>query len=223
MSWTRPLHRAQLPLVGRAEEALPNAAQESLRILVEAEHGNPREAGRPRAPFAGKPAKGTNTAGHTDCAGRATAEIRRRFPLVNSRETGQIRLRPTPPTRREPTEGEHSMAKTRAVPASRRARPAVRPLTRRVASKSGSTKAAPTPVSPLAPKSLAALPPLAGVRLATIAAGIRYRDRDDVLLAVLAPGTQAAGVFTRSKTASASVEWCRANPGKADSPRARRQ
>ena len=106
------------------------------------------------------------------------------------------------------------MAKTRAAPTSRRARSAVRPLTRRVASKSGSTKAAPAPVSPLAPKSLAALPPLAGVRLATIAAGIRYRDRDDVLLAVLAPGSQAAGVFTRSKTASASVEWCRANLGK---------
>ena len=37
------------------------------------------------------------------------------------------------------------------------------------------------------------LPPLAGVRLATGAAGIRYKDRTDVLLAVLAPGTQVAG------------------------------
>ena len=63
-------------------------------------------------------------------------------------------------------------------------------------------------VSPLAPKSYAKLPPLAGVRLATVAAGIRYKQRTDVLLANLAPGTQVAGVFTKSKTASAPVIWC---------------
>ena len=72
------------------------------------------------------------------------------------------------------------------------------------------TAAAAHPVSPLAPRSFAKLPPLAGVRLATGAAGIKYKDRTDVLVAVLAPETQAAGVFTRSKTASAPVEWCRA-------------
>src|SRR6201999_4557765 len=66
-------------------------------------------------------------------------------------------------------------------------------------------------VSPLAPKSHPALPPLAGVRLATGEAGIKYKDRTDVLMAILAPGTQAAGVFTKSKTASAPVEWCRTN------------
>ncbi len=65
------------------------------------------------------------------------------------------------------------------------------------------------PRSPLAPKTFANPPPLAGVRLATGQAGITYRDRTDVLLAVLAPGTQVAGVFTKSKTASAPVEWCR--------------
>jgi glutamate N-acetyltransferase/amino-acid N-acetyltransferase len=64
-------------------------------------------------------------------------------------------------------------------------------------------------VSPLAPKSFPKLPPLAGVRLATTAAGVRYKDRTDVLLALLAPGTQVAGVFTKSKTASAPVLWCR--------------
>jgi glutamate N-acetyltransferase/amino-acid N-acetyltransferase len=47
------------------------------------------------------------------------------------------------------------------------------------------------------------------VRLSTGAAGIKYKDRTDVLVAVLAPGTQVAGVFTQSKTASAPVEWCR--------------
>jgi len=66
------------------------------------------------------------------------------------------------------------------------------------------------PVSPLAPKSFAALPPLAGVRLAAGQAGVRYKDRTDVLVAVLAPGTQVAGVFTKSKTASAPVDWCKA-------------
>jgi len=62
--------------------------------------------------------------------------------------------------------------------------------------------------SPLAPKTYASLPPLAGVRLATGQAGIKYRDRTDVLFVVLAPGTQVAGVFTKSKTASAPVDWC---------------
>ena len=71
-----------------------------------------------------------------------------------------------------------------------------------VASKSGHA------VSPLAPKSFPTLPPLAGVRLATVAAGIRYKQRTDVMMAVFAPGTQVAGVFTKSKTASAPVLWC---------------
>lgn len=76
-------------------------------------------------------------------------------------------------------------------------------------SKSGAVTAAPKHVSPLAPPNFAKLPPLAGVRLAAGAANIRYAGRNDLLLAVLAPGTQVAGVFTRSKTASAPVEWCR--------------
>jgi glutamate N-acetyltransferase/amino-acid N-acetyltransferase len=66
-------------------------------------------------------------------------------------------------------------------------------------------------ISPLAPRNFANLPPLAGVRLATGEAGIRYKNRTDVLLAVFAPGTQAAGVFTKSKTVSAPVDWCKAN------------
>ena len=67
--------------------------------------------------------------------------------------------------------------------------------------------------SPLAPKSHPTLPPLAGVRMATGQAGIKYRDRTDVLMAVLAPGTQVAGVFTKSKTIAAPVEWCRKHVG----------
>lgn len=67
-----------------------------------------------------------------------------------------------------------------------------------------------TAVSPLAPTDVPELPPLAGVRLATAAAGIRYKGRTDVLLALLDPGTTVAGVFTTSKCPSAPVEWCRA-------------
>ena len=55
------------------------------------------------------------------------------------------------------------------------------------------------------------MPAIAGVKLATAAAGIKYADRTDVLLVLLDPGTTAAGVFTKSKCPSAPVEWCRAN------------
>jgi len=68
----------------------------------------------------------------------------------------------------------------------------------------------PSNISPLAPKTTPHLPAIAGVRLATAQAGIRYRDRTDVMLAVFEPQTSAAGVFTRSKCPSAPVEWCRA-------------
>src|SRR6476661_10814900 len=66
-----------------------------------------------------------------------------------------------------------------------------------------------TAVSPLAPLHVPEMPAIAGVRLATAAAGIRYAGRTDVLLVLLDEGTTAAGVFTRSKCPSAPVEWCR--------------
>jgi glutamate N-acetyltransferase / amino-acid N-acetyltransferase len=65
-----------------------------------------------------------------------------------------------------------------------------------------------TAISPFAPKSLPDVPEVAGVRFATAEAGIRYKGRTDLLLAVFDPGTTAAGVLTRSKTRSAPVEWC---------------
>ncbi len=68
-----------------------------------------------------------------------------------------------------------------------------------------------TAISPLAPKHVPDLPAIAGVRLATAEAGIRYAGRTDVLLALFAPGTTTAGVFTKSKCPSAPVEWCRAH------------
>jgi glutamate N-acetyltransferase/amino-acid N-acetyltransferase len=65
-------------------------------------------------------------------------------------------------------------------------------------------------VSPLAPTDVPDMPVIVGVKLATAAAGIRYKGRTDVLLAVMDKGTAVAGVFTKSKCPSAPVEWCRA-------------
>jgi glutamate N-acetyltransferase/amino-acid N-acetyltransferase len=71
--------------------------------------------------------------------------------------------------------------------------------------------AAPAPLSPLAPKKYPALPPIEGVRFATIAAGVRYAGRTDVMMALFDEPAQIAGVFTRSKCPSAPVDWCRAH------------
>jgi glutamate N-acetyltransferase/amino-acid N-acetyltransferase len=70
--------------------------------------------------------------------------------------------------------------------------------------------AKPAPLSPLAPKSYPDLPAIDGVMFATAEAGIRYKGRTDVMLALLDKGTQVAGVFTKSKCPSAPVGWCRA-------------
>ena len=64
-------------------------------------------------------------------------------------------------------------------------------------------------ISPFAPANLPKLPPIAGVRFATAEAGIRYKNRTDLMVAVMDEGTAAAGVLTQSKTASAPVLWCR--------------
>lgn len=67
-----------------------------------------------------------------------------------------------------------------------------------------------TAVSPLAPERFPDMPVIAGVRLASHACGVRYAGRTDLLMVEMDKGTTAAGVFTRSLTASAPVEWCRA-------------
>lgn len=65
------------------------------------------------------------------------------------------------------------------------------------------------PRSPLAPKNFPKMLPVAGVRLATAASGMRYQGRDDLLLMVFDKGTAVAGMFTTSKAPSAPVDWCR--------------
>ncbi len=64
--------------------------------------------------------------------------------------------------------------------------------------------------SPFAPAAMPDVAPVPGVAFATAEAGIRYKGRTDLLLAVLAPGTRCAGVLTQSKTRSAPVDWCHA-------------
>ncbi len=65
-------------------------------------------------------------------------------------------------------------------------------------------------VSPLAPARFPDLPVIAGVRFASVAAGVRYPGRTDVMLAVADPGATVAGAFTRSSTRSAPVRDCEA-------------
>jgi glutamate N-acetyltransferase/amino-acid N-acetyltransferase len=54
-----------------------------------------------------------------------------------------------------------------------------------------------------------ALFPVAGVRLGTAEAGIRKKDRRDLTLVELAPGSRAAGVFTQNRCCAAPVTVCR--------------
>jgi glutamate N-acetyltransferase/amino-acid N-acetyltransferase len=55
------------------------------------------------------------------------------------------------------------------------------------------------------------MPALRGVRMTTASAGIKYKNRTDVLLMVFDKPAAVAGVFTRSKCPSAPVDFCRAN------------
>ena len=73
----------------------------------------------------------------------------------------------------------------------------------------GSSMAVKHAQSPLAPKTTPTLPRIAGVKLGAAQSGVRYKDRDDVMLAVVPAGATIAGVLTRSKTSSAPVDWCR--------------
>ena len=67
------------------------------------------------------------------------------------------------------------------------------------------------PVSPLAPKDgFPALPTIAGVEFSAVEAGVRYKNRKDVMLITLVPGTTIAGAFTRSSTRSGCVRDCQA-------------
>ncbi len=63
--------------------------------------------------------------------------------------------------------------------------------------------------SPLAPSSMPELHPVAGIKLATAASGMKYKGRDDIMLMVANDKAVVAGALTRSKTCSAAVDWCK--------------
>jgi glutamate N-acetyltransferase/amino-acid N-acetyltransferase len=64
-----------------------------------------------------------------------------------------------------------------------------------------------TKISPLAPASFPIMPAIEGVKFAVAEAGIKYKNRTDVMLAELSEGTVVAGAFTKSRTASANIVW----------------
>jgi glutamate N-acetyltransferase/amino-acid N-acetyltransferase len=53
--------------------------------------------------------------------------------------------------------------------------------------------------------------PVAGVRLASVNAGIRYKNRNDLLLIELETGSHTAAVFTRNAFCAAPVHVCRSH------------
>lgn len=63
--------------------------------------------------------------------------------------------------------------------------------------------------SPLAPKKAGKVFPVKGVRLGTLTTNLRYKNRDDLLLALMPEGSVMAGAFTQSLAAAAPVTWCR--------------
>jgi glutamate N-acetyltransferase/amino-acid N-acetyltransferase len=66
-----------------------------------------------------------------------------------------------------------------------------------------------TSKSSLAPKYFPNIPAVPGVQMAAGACGVRYSGKKDVLLVTLNENTEVAGVFTKSQTAAAPIDWCR--------------
>lgn len=63
------------------------------------------------------------------------------------------------------------------------------------------------PVSPLAPESFPEMHDVSGVELAVAETGLKYTGRPDLLLVKMPAHTTCAGVFTKSKTPAAPVDW----------------
>jgi len=68
------------------------------------------------------------------------------------------------------------------------------------------------PISPLAVP-FPAMPPVAGVSLATARAGFYRHERDDLMVMHFPEGASCAGVFTRHGVGSAPVDWCKRHLG----------
>ena len=66
-----------------------------------------------------------------------------------------------------------------------------------------------TKLSPLAPEAFPVIPNISGVRMTSVACGVRYSGKLDLMFAEFDADTQVAGVFTQSQTAAAPVQWCK--------------
>lgn len=66
-----------------------------------------------------------------------------------------------------------------------------------------------TDKSPLAPEFFPEIPAIPGVQMAAGTCGVRYSQKPDVLLVTLTEDTEVAGVFTKSQTAAAPIDWCK--------------
>ena len=53
--------------------------------------------------------------------------------------------------------------------------------------------------------------PVSGIELATVATGMRYQGRDDLLLMTLSEGSTVSAVFTQNKCCAAPVTLAKAN------------
>ncbi|MBL8652751.1 MAG: bifunctional ornithine acetyltransferase/N-acetylglutamate synthase, partial [Alphaproteobacteria bacterium] len=69
-------------------------------------------------------------------------------------------------------------------------------------------------VSPLAPTSFPDMQAIGGVRIAAGLTGMRYKNRDDIVMFAFDKGTSVAGVFTLNKMPGMPVDWCRKYVGK---------
>ncbi|NIJ42301.1 glutamate N-acetyltransferase/amino-acid N-acetyltransferase [Parvibaculum indicum] len=131
---------------------------------------------------------------------------------VSGKAKAKPRVKAKPHSRAKQTRATRKTVKASATAPAAKKKPVKKKPAPKTGSKTGAAKKKAAPaVSPLAPKSYPALPPIEGVELGTAAAGIKYRNRTDLLVVRMADTTQAAGVFTTSKTASAPVDWCRGN------------
>ena len=63
--------------------------------------------------------------------------------------------------------------------------------------------------SPLAPAAFPDYPEIAGIIFASGNSGMRYKGRDDIMLAEFTAGTVVAGVFTKNAMPGAPVDWGR--------------
>jgi len=53
------------------------------------------------------------------------------------------------------------------------------------------------------------MPQIDGVKISTVETGMRYKNRDDLMLMEFCEGTNVAGVFTKNKMPGEPIKWCK--------------